>query len=97
VSDKVWPFTNELSKSAVTMTQNMMAANFHAELAKAVRREIVMCLCWVAPNAPFCLVESAVIAVPVTAARAPYPKKKGHARLRVCELDSRVGSTASTN
>ena len=41
-SDKVWPFINELSKSAVTMTQNMLGANFHAQLEKAVRREIII-------------------------------------------------------
>ena len=41
-SDFVWPFVNELAKSAVTMTQNMMGANFHAELEKAVRRETII-------------------------------------------------------
>jgi hypothetical protein len=41
-SSYVWPFINELSKGAVTMTQNMMGANFHAELGKAVRREVVI-------------------------------------------------------
>ncbi len=41
-SDNVWPFINELSKNAVTMTQNMMGANFHAQLEKVVRREIII-------------------------------------------------------
>ena len=41
-ADKVWPFINELSKSAVTTTQNMMGANFRAQLEKAVRREIII-------------------------------------------------------
>ena len=41
-SDYAWPFVNELSKSAVTMTQNMMGANFHAELEKAIRREVTI-------------------------------------------------------
>ena len=41
-ADKIWPFINELSKSAVTMTQNMMGANFHVQLEKAVRREIII-------------------------------------------------------
>ena len=41
-ADRAWPFINELSKSAVTMTQNMMAANFHTQLTKAMRREIIV-------------------------------------------------------
>lgn len=41
-ADRAWPFINELSKSAVTMTQNMMAANFHTQLMKAMKREVVI-------------------------------------------------------
>lgn len=41
-SDKSWPFVNELSKQTVTMVQNMLASNFHAQLDKAFRREVII-------------------------------------------------------
>ena len=41
-SDRSWPFVNELSKQTVTMVQNMLASNFHAQLGKAFRREVII-------------------------------------------------------
>ncbi len=41
-SDRSWPFLNELSKNTVTMVQNMLASNFHVQLGKAFRREVII-------------------------------------------------------
>ena len=41
-SDKTWTFVAELSKTSVTMTQNMMASQFHIQLKKAFLREILI-------------------------------------------------------
>ena len=41
-SNYAYPFLNELSKSTVVMLQNMMASNFHTQLAKVVKREIII-------------------------------------------------------
>ena len=41
-SDGSWPFVNELSKQTVTMVQNMLASNFHIQLNKAFRREVII-------------------------------------------------------
>ncbi len=38
----MWPFIAELSKEALTMSQNMLASNFHRELTKAIRREVTL-------------------------------------------------------
>ena len=41
-SDRSWPFLNELSKQMVTMVQNMLASNFHVQIGKAFRREVII-------------------------------------------------------
>ena len=41
-SDHSWPFINELALQSVTLTQNMMASNFHNQLYKAAKREIII-------------------------------------------------------
>ena len=41
-SNNSWPFVNELAKQTITMVQNMLAANFHKQLEKAFRREILI-------------------------------------------------------
>lgn len=42
ISDHTWPFVNELALQSVIMTHNMIASNFHAQLAKAAQREIII-------------------------------------------------------
>ena len=40
--DYMWSFTVELARDAMTMTHNMIAATFHKQILKAIRREIVL-------------------------------------------------------
>jgi len=40
--DYMWSFTAELARDAMTMTHNMIAATFHKQILKAIRREIVL-------------------------------------------------------
>ena len=40
--DHMWPFMAEMARDAITTFQNMMASNFHVQLTKAFRREVVL-------------------------------------------------------
>ena len=40
--DYMWSFVNELARDSLTCCQNMLASVFHAQLEKAVRREVII-------------------------------------------------------